>query len=127
MGGKQKKQGFANKDIFQRINFLFQAVFAVVRENPENIALVKYYCQNIRTIAKKNVLRLSPDIKRSICKKCFCILIPGVTASVRLKSKRQTHSLITCLQCRCTKRFLTAEYQLWIEKSQCNSDEGCNH
>jgi ribonuclease P protein subunit RPR2 len=117
MGGKQKQ------DIAERINYLFQAAHAVLRENPDNIALVRYYCQNLSVIAKKNVLRLAPEIKRYICKKCFCLLIPGITCRVRVKDNRQKRVSVICLHCDKQKHFLAVEYSLWIEKLQQQTSE----
>ncbi|KAJ3028122.1 UNVERIFIED_CONTAM: Ribonuclease P protein subunit p21 [Siphonaria sp. JEL0065] len=38
----------------------------------------------MKSVASRMVLRLDPTIKRTICKQCDTILIPGVTASVEL-------------------------------------------
>ncbi|GJJ06250.1 hypothetical protein Clacol_000441 [Clathrus columnatus] len=60
------------------------------------------YIQDLRTIGNKNVLRIDPSVKRKLCKACNTVLIPGTTASVRIKSGRNKlvkKVIYTCLHC----------------------------
>lgn len=57
------------------------------------------------------------ELKRSICKGCYRVLLPGETARVRLKKKPQRHMRWTCLHCGSWKVFNTKKgYEVWSEK-----------
>ncbi|MEE6470082.1 hypothetical protein FKM82_008852 [Ascaphus truei] len=76
-----------DKEAFQRLNFLYQAAHCVLAQNPENVALSRFYCHTQRMIGKRLVLRQDPSVKRTICKRCSSLLVPGITSTVRQKSK----------------------------------------
>ncbi|KTF85511.1 hypothetical protein cypCar_00040862 [Cyprinus carpio] len=63
-----------------------QAAHCVLAQNPENIELARFYCFTQKTISKRLVLRQDPSVKRTVCKKCCALLIPGVTSTVRQKN-----------------------------------------
>ncbi len=60
----------------------------------------------LKRLALKTGVRLPRKYKRLICKKCGELLIPGRTARVRVKSKRQKHIVQTCLNCGYMKRII---------------------
>ncbi|GAB1600803.1 ribonuclease P protein subunit p21-like [Argonauta hians] len=104
------------KESFQRINFLYQAAYLTLTVNPQNTGLVRFYINTLKTIAQRQVLRLDPHLKRTICKKCFSLLVPGLTAKIRSRGSREKHSVVTCLECGMVKRFLwRPDHQLWID------------
>ncbi|XP_030631886.1 ribonuclease P protein subunit p21 isoform X2 [Chanos chanos] len=70
-----------DKEAFQRLNFLYQAAHCVLAQNPENVELSRFYCSTQKTIAKRLVLRQDPSVKRTVCKRCCTLLVPGVTAT----------------------------------------------
>ena len=110
------KQKFPEMENYNRINYLFQAAHAVLKENPQNVGLVQHYCLTLKNIARKNVLRLDPSMKRSICKKCCMLLIPGITASVRIRKRGKSWAAVTCLECQVVKRFVVnKEHELWTD------------
>ncbi|XP_031567119.1 ribonuclease P protein subunit p21-like [Actinia tenebrosa] len=116
--GRKKPTLAANKDAFTRINFLYQAASITLATNPRNTGLVRFYMNSLTSVAQKNVLRLDPSIKRTVCKKCHSLLVPGVTCKVRTKAKRECHVVVTCLCCKKVKRFLSREdYALWSEQN----------
>lgn len=85
----------------------------------KNGPLASYYSDNMMGCARKAVLRMEPDLKRSICKRCQTPLIPGETARVRLTSRPVKGVKWTCLTCRNTKRFPTKRgYKLWLEQPE---------
>jgi len=45
------------------------------------------------------------SLKQSFCKQCSSVLIPGVTCTHRVRSSRQTHVVIHCLQCNGVSRY----------------------
>uniref|UniRef100_T1IXM5 Uncharacterized protein n=1 Tax=Strigamia maritima TaxID=126957 RepID=T1IXM5_STRMM len=93
-------------DVFDRINYLYQAANLAMKTTTPNNSLVEFYGSCIKKIAAKNVLKLDPSIKRNLCKKCNIILVPSVTLKVRLKGKREKHVVHTCLNCGFIKRYM---------------------
>lgn len=67
--------------------------------------------RNLDLVAKKTVLKLSPGLKRSICKQCNSVLIPGMNVSIRIENLSRAKSahndvlVYKCLQCDERKRF----------------------
>ncbi|XP_064605244.1 ribonuclease P protein subunit p21-like [Liolophura sinensis] len=125
--GKEKKAGnvyVPNREIFQRINYLYQAAHMVLKNCPSNTELVRFYMQSIKTMAKRQVLRLDPSIKRNICKKCFMLLVPGISASVRFKAKQEKRCVIRCLECNTVKCFIhSKDYKLWGQQPEAWMDQ----
>ncbi|CAI9720891.1 P subunit p21-like [Octopus vulgaris] len=109
-------KGIPFKESFQRINFLYQAAYLTLTVNPQNTGLVRFYINTLKTIAQRQVLRLDPHLKRTICKRCFSLLVPGLTATIRSRRRREKHTVVTCLECGLVKRFLwRPDHQLWID------------
>ncbi|KIJ39862.1 hypothetical protein M422DRAFT_174598 [Sphaerobolus stellatus SS14] len=112
-----------NREIYQRMNFLYQAssylksIEAVTASNNEvdgheptqkqkrrRIAvgdLGSSYVRSMRAVGNKSVTKMDPNVKRTLCGSCDTVLLPGVTASVRVKgtSGRSNKVLYTCLSC----------------------------
>ena len=76
-----------------------------------------------------------PSIKRTVCKRCDALLIPGVTCTHRLRgelnadlfylfaqlhfcvARREAHIVVRCSTCGAAKRFLLRKnHQLWTEQ-----------
>ncbi|KAK6343538.1 hypothetical protein TWF730_011128 [Orbilia blumenaviensis] len=77
-----------------------------------SIGLSRYYTSHLLAVSKKSVQRISPPLKRSICKRCLSPLLPGITSTTRVENKskkgRVRHAdvvVITCGFCAATKRF----------------------
>ncbi|XP_060082364.1 ribonuclease P protein subunit p21-like [Ylistrum balloti] len=115
--GKSKDDGHVvNKDAYQRINFLYQAAYQSLNRSPADLNLCKFYVNIMKTITKRLVLRLHPDMKRNFCRKCCVLLVPGLSATVRTKGKREKHTVVTCLECKTIKRYLWCEnHKLWVD------------
>ncbi|KAB1261235.1 Ribonuclease P protein subunit p21, partial [Camelus dromedarius] len=64
-----------DREALQRLSFLYQ--------EPENQALARFYCHTERNIAKRLVLRRDPSVKRTLCRGCSSLLIPGLTCTQR--------------------------------------------
>eukprot|EP00042_Codosiga_hollandica_P055356 m.772333 g.772333 ORF g.772333 m.772333 type:complete len:135 (+) comp59097_c0_seq6:233-637(+) len=47
-----------------------------------------------------------PEVKRTICRACQQLLVPGITSRVRLQGRREQHIVVTCLSCGRFRRFL---------------------
>ncbi|XP_076008905.1 ribonuclease P protein subunit p21 [Genypterus blacodes] len=115
-----------DKESYQRLNFLYQAAHCVVAQQPENVALARFYCFTQRTIARRLVLRQDPSVKRTLCKRCCSLLIPGVTASVRQqRKKRKTRfTVMKCLSCGQGKTLLNnPEHCLWAERPEAQQQQ----
>lgn len=76
------------------------------------LPLVHELSSHIRAIAQKSVIRLSSDLKRSICGRCSAALIDGSTCTTRMENKsrngrkpRADVLVITCIACQMEKRF----------------------
>uniref|UniRef100_A0A9J8AYC8 Ribonuclease P 21 subunit n=1 Tax=Cyprinus carpio carpio TaxID=630221 RepID=A0A9J8AYC8_CYPCA len=98
-----------------------QAAHCVLAQNPENIELARFYCFTQKTISKRLVLRQDPSVKRTVCKKCCALLIPGVTSTVRQKRgpRRQRKTIVRCLSCGLTKRFPNnPKHKLWVDQPE---------
>ncbi|CAI8024688.1 Ribonuclease P protein subunit p21 [Geodia barretti] len=89
MGKKQKrgsKQSIVpHREAFMRMNFLFQASLAVLSANPSHPQLSRFYVHTMKNVGKRLVLRMDPGMKRMLCKGCDSLLVPGVTATHRVR------------------------------------------
>jgi len=80
----------------QRVNTLFRLAKEVIHENPE---LAQRYIQIARRIAMRTRLRLPKAYKSQICRKCKSFIFPGVNCRIRIQQRRESHMVITCLNC----------------------------
>ncbi|KAL1945784.1 hypothetical protein VTO73DRAFT_1786 [Trametes versicolor] len=129
--------GVANRDIIQRINFLYQAsaylnsvsqalpTSAVQPQQPapavkgkskkkqkvrhprDTAELSRSYIGSMRTVGQKTMVRMDPSLKRTLCKSCDTILLPGSTAIVRVRPTfSHRHAVVyTCLTCNASRRI----------------------
>eukprot|EP00123_Amoebidium_parasiticum_P000739 comp11626_c0_seq1/m.6131 comp11626_c0_seq1/g.6131 ORF comp11626_c0_seq1/g.6131 comp11626_c0_seq1/m.6131 type:complete len:376 (-) comp11626_c0_seq1:615-1742(-) len=118
--GQGKGINVPNREAYERMNYLYQAAhYALSSTQPPNVQLARHYCTTLKNIAKRLVLRLDPNIKRSICKRCNCLLVPGLTSTVRLQSHRETHTVVTCKECGYVRRYNMREgHVLWTEREK---------
>lgn len=110
-----------DQDHFQRLNFLYQAAHCVLAQNPDNEELARFYIHTGRNICKRLVLRQDPSVKRTICKKCSSLLVPGVTSSVRQRrwSRKRRATVVRCLYCGLSKTFINnPNHKLWCEQME---------
>ncbi|XP_031724172.1 ribonuclease P protein subunit p21 [Anarrhichthys ocellatus] len=110
-----------DKDAYQRLNYLYQAAHCVLSQNPENVELARFYCFTQKTIARRLVLRQDPSVKRTLCKKCCSLLVPGVTASTRQrrKNRKARFTVVRCLSCEQSKTLLNdPDHCLWVDRPE---------
>lgn len=111
------KKGFTGKDAFARMNFLYQAsalCSSFSSKNSEKVAA--YYGSVFKNVAKKAVVRAEPEIKRSLCKGCSALLVPGNNVRISLKKKPAPRLVWTCLCCSTIKRFgVRKDYKIWLD------------
>ena len=67
--------------------------------------LSKRYIHLIRKYSTRNKVPIPSDIKRSFCKNCNSLLIPGKSCTVRIKSGKSPLRIITCNNCKTIKRL----------------------
>ncbi|CAO3573565.1 unnamed protein product [Mortierella alpina] len=65
----------------------------------------RFYASTLREIGRKNVIRIDPVIKRSICLRCEAVLVPYVSSEVRIEAHPQLHSVVTCTACGAFRRY----------------------
>lgn len=113
---KTKNQFCQHKDVFERMNYLYQASHLMALKNR---VAASYFSNNMVACAKKAVLRMEPNLKRTICKCCQSPLIPGETARVRVVSKPIKGIKWTCLTCMNTKRYpMKQGYKMWLDQPE---------
>ncbi len=103
LNGGIKMKSTAQQIAKQRIQVLFQQATSVYKSNPQ---LSSRYIATARKIAMAAKIRLPTTYKRQICKNCNTLLVQGDNCRVRIKQKRETHVVITCLNCGCKTRIL---------------------
>ncbi|TNY20672.1 RNAse P Rpr2/Rpp21/SNM1 subunit domain-containing protein [Rhodotorula diobovata] len=69
--------------------------------------LARHLAREMTEVAKKATVRMDPGVKRTVCKGCGTVLVPGVSASVRIKPSGPHAHLIVhrCLSCHAERRF----------------------
>jgi len=89
----------------QRIRWLFKLAYEETKK--KNYERARRYAELIIRIAEKGKVKVPKSIKRSICKNCKIILIPGITARVRIRSEGSKGSrvTVTCILCGWMKRY----------------------
>lgn len=108
-----KNKGFQGKDSFSRMNFLYQASMLMAGKSD---TLSAYYGNLCKTIGKKSVLRIDPNIKRTLCKRCHMALKPGITAEISTLDCKEDILAIKCKKCNHSKNFVVnSEYKFWLE------------
>ncbi len=85
------------KIAYERIDILMSLAEEEAKKG--NWKRSKRYVYLARRIAMKMRIRFPKKWKRRICKKCGTFLLYGKNARVRVKSKRYSHVVITCLEC----------------------------
>jgi len=92
-----KKPPWQRRIAKERIKILFSLALKEVKKR--NYERARRYVELLRKIGKRYNVRLSRRIKRQICKNCNIPLIPGLTAKVRIDSRRKL-LLIKCEECK---------------------------
>lgn len=107
-----------NPHLYARISFLYQSAQLLAQPSPPSInpsitsPLSRFYLSTARTVAQKSVLRLSPSLKQTICRRCDALLIPGTSSTHRVENNsrggRKSWAdvlVVECNACGTVKRF----------------------
>ncbi|CCD26325.1 ribonuclease P protein subunit RPR2 NDAI_0H01510 [Naumovozyma dairenensis CBS 421] len=97
-----------NKEKFQRLNYLYQLSTwtTMTGIQPNQNGLARLYSKDLDLISKKTKTSISPNMKRSICKKCHRILIPTITSKTIIKNlstskSKKVNPKNDVLECHC--------------------------
>ncbi|KAI9442262.1 Rpr2-domain-containing protein [Lactarius indigo] len=65
------------------------------------------YVRAMRLIGQKTTVKMDPSVKRTLCKGCDTILIPGLSATVRVNGSNNHRHLVTttCFRCKSSRRI----------------------
>ncbi|MEM4020417.1 MAG: ribonuclease P [Desulfurococcaceae archaeon] len=89
----------------ERILILYKMSIDRVKKGEKDLA--RRYIKILLKIAGKAHIRPPKYIRRGYCRKCLIPLIPGLTASVRIKSEGKGSRVIyRCLECGWIRRYM---------------------
>ncbi|THU85693.1 Rpr2-domain-containing protein [Dendrothele bispora CBS 962.96] len=115
----------ANRDIIQRLNFLYQAsvylnsVNTTISSQPTHDRtdaskkkarlddISRSYIDTMKLVGTRTTVKMDPSVKRTLCRGCNNVLIPGSTVLVRTK-KLSSHGraiTYTCTNCKYSRRI----------------------
>ncbi|KAL2911536.1 hypothetical protein HK105_208980 [Polyrhizophydium stewartii] len=73
---------------------------------PSVAGLGRMLARHMRLVSQKLVVRLDPHVKRTICRRCHGVLVPGISASVRTHTGHPGPRVeIKCLYCEAVRRL----------------------
>lgn len=121
---QKKPKVIPHRDHYARISYLAQASQLM---GDTNEGLSRCYTNTMSTVAKKTVLRLSPHLKRTVCKKCSRKLTP-TNCDIELENLSKSQSvkadvLVYTCKCGTAKRFPVGkkkDYKLWADTASAN-------
>lgn len=65
------------------------------------------------------MLHREPEMKRTICKRCGLVFVPGVSADLNIVTEQNGKTKVCkveCSKCSFTKRFvLNKNYNVWVD------------
>lgn len=128
--GKQAPKSIQHIDHYARISYLYQASnhFAA---NPKYAILSRALARNVNLVSKKAVSKVTPGMKRTICKTCHSVLVPGINVVMEIENRSkakapQSDILVhTCNTCGEKKRFPIGKdrtYEVFSERDDVKID-----
>ena len=103
-----------NSQTSARLNYLYQSANVILQEskktkdkknNKNNEKVANYYSQLMVRIGQGAVQRLSKNLKRTICKGCRSLLVPGTNSQLCKIDKKQRKFGSICSMCQTKKMF----------------------
>ncbi|KAJ2085395.1 Ribonuclease P protein subunit p21 [Coemansia sp. S100] len=90
------------------------------RTSATMMPLARFYAKEMRLVSHKSVLRMSPHVKRSICKVCLTPLLPGISSMTRVKGQKRGRRVITtCNYCQSqTRLFVNDDHVLFVDRPE---------
>lgn len=99
---KSKAASVANKTLYSRVSYLYQAAaFLASQERTDSTSTIsspdkpsgtslsssRRLLSDLQAVSLKGQIRLSPTMKRSICKRCDTLLLDESTCSTEVENK----------------------------------------
>ncbi|KAK9451895.1 RNAse P Rpr2/Rpp21/SNM1 subunit domain-containing protein [Limtongia smithiae] len=122
-----------NRDQYLRASFLYQAAHLMGGVDgggaggecgeASALPLSRFYVSQMRAVARKSVIRLDPEIKRTMCKRCDTVLTAGVTCAAvveNLSHRRLAHADVLvhkCMACGLAKRYPVGRNREYVPHS----------
>jgi len=108
----------------QRIQILFEQANKISKTQPQ---LAAKYVKTARRIAMAAKIRLPLEFRRQTCKNCNALFVQGVNCRVRIKQKRESHVVVTCLNCGNQTRILLGKKkeQKQLEQNNNSNEAPC--
>jgi RNase P subunit RPR2 len=104
--------------LYQAAQFCFYKHIQNRKQSLTENSVSDYYTYISVNVAKKSLFKIEPQVKRCICKGCEGLLLPGVTAQVRLLKKPASVIEWRCLRCQTCKKFPSIRhYEAWFENA----------
>lgn len=79
-----------------RIEKLFNLAREVIYTDP---TLAQRYVHIARKVAMAARVRLPQEYRQQVCRTCKSFILPGVNCRVRIRQERESHLVVTCLEC----------------------------
>ncbi|KIK69088.1 hypothetical protein GYMLUDRAFT_214065 [Collybiopsis luxurians FD-317 M1] len=88
--------------------------------------LSRNYIETLKTVGTRTTVQLDPSVKRTLCKACNTVLIPGSTASIRTKRlPSHGHVMVyTCMTCKHSLRIPAAPILAPGQEAQAQARSG---
>ncbi|WP_340820233.1 ribonuclease P protein component 4 [Methanolobus sp. WCC4] len=96
---RKKNKTIARSIAQERIEYLFGLAKEELSSNPERSAR---YVSLARKIGMRHRVRIPAELKRSFCRNCGSLLVPGYNSRTRSKNGCV---VVTCLNCGSIKRY----------------------
>jgi ribonuclease P protein subunit RPR2 len=96
---RKKNKAVARSIAQERIEYLFSLAKTEFPTNPE---MSKRYVSLARKIGMRHRVSIPSELKRTFCKSCGSLLVPGNNSRARLKGNT---IIISCLDCGNIKRY----------------------
>jgi len=107
--GKGNGKGRKHPEAAVRMNFLHQAA-ACVLKSTGNKVLSAALGSHMVAVGQKSQVRLSKEIKRTVCKGCHLLLVPGTSANITVTGpKKEKKVNLLCQLCKTQRSFLLQE------------------
>ena len=130
-----KSKGIPSKHLHARTTFLYQAATYLTLQTPSNettndlrresqgasagshasptrSSLAMRFCSDLQQVSRKGQLRMTMEMKRTLCKCCHTILVPGRTATQTVENTSKGGKkpwadvlILECSTCGGKKRF----------------------
>lgn len=116
--GKAKPGGIPNRQAYSRLSYLYQAAAHLATTSAEAgavaaagarsgetfvVGMSRRLLADLRAVSQKTQIRLSPELKRTVCRFCDSLLVEGRSCSTSIEnpSRRAAKPWAAVLVCQC--------------------------